>query len=128
MGKHHILKASHTQAKYEFENQGVKGELAGIPKSNMGLEWRYNKNGFNFKLDFKQVSSMFADNNNEVKVPSYALANIGVKNNFKIKGFSLNLGLQIRNIFDEKYYDNIRTNAFEIDFTSPHPQTVHFFC
>ena len=119
LGKHHIFKASYTQAKYKFENQGVKGELAGIPKSNVGLEWRYNKNGLNFKLDFKQVSSMFADNNNEVKVPSYALANIGVKNNFNIKGFSLDLGLQIRNIFDEKYYDNIRTNAFGNRFYEP---------
>lgn len=119
LGKHHIFKASYTQAKYKFENQGVKGELAGIPKSNVELEWRYNKNGLNFKLDFKQVSSMFADNNNEVKVPSYALANIGVKNNFNIKGFSLDLGLQIRNIFDEKYYDNIRTNAFGNRFYEP---------
>ena len=119
LGKHHIVKASYTQAKYEFENQGVKGELAGIPKSNLEFEWLYNKNGFNFKLDFKQVSSMFADNNNEVKVPSYALANIAVKNNFNIKGFSLNLGLQIRNLFDEKYYDNIRTNAFGNRFYEP---------
>ena len=119
LGKHHIFKASYTQAKYKFENQGVKGELAGIPKSNVELEWRYNKNGLNFKLDFRQVSSMFADNNNEVKVPSYALANIGVKNNFNIKGFSLDLGLQIRNIFDEKYYDNIRTNAFGNRFYEP---------
>ena len=119
LGKHHIVKASYTQAKYEFENQGVRGELAGIPKSNLEFEWLYNKNGFNFKLDFKQVSSMFADNNNEVKVPSYALANIAVKNNFNIKGFSLNLGLQIRNLFDEKYYDNIRTNAFGNRFYEP---------
>ena len=119
LGKHHIVKASYTQAKYEFENQGVKGELAGIPKSNLEFEWLYNKNGFNFKLDFKQVSSMFADNNNEVNVPSYALANIAVKNNFNIKGFSLNLGLQIRNLFDEKYYDNIRTNAFGNRFYEP---------
>ena len=119
IGNHHIVRASYTQAKYEFENQGVKGELAGIPKSNLEFEWLYNKNGFNFKLDFKQVSSMFADNNNEVKVPSYALANIAVKNNFNIKGFSLNLGLQIRNLFDEKYYDNIRTNAFGNRFYEP---------
>jgi len=119
LGKHHIVKASYTQAKYEFENQGVRGELAGIPKSNVEFEWLYNKNGFNFKLDFKQVSSMFADNNNEVKVPSYALANIAVKNNFNIKGLSLNLGLQIRNLFDEKYYDNIRTNAFGNRFYEP---------
>ena len=119
MGKHHIVKASYAQAKYEFENQGVKGELAGIPKSNVELEWAYNKKGFNFKLDFKQVSSMFADNNNEVKVPSYALANIGLKNNIQIKGVSLNLGLQIRNIFDQNYYDNIRTNAFGNRFYEP---------
>ena len=67
MGKYHIVKASHTQAKYEFENQAAKGELAGIPKSNVEFEWVYNKNGFHLKLDFKQVSSMFADNNNELK-------------------------------------------------------------
>ena len=93
----------------------------------MEFEWAYNKNGFHFKLDFKQVSSMFADNNNEVKVPSYALANIAVKNNFNIKGFSLNLGLQIRNLFDEKYYDNIRTNAFGNRFYEPAPLRQFIF-
>ena len=30
---------TYTQAKYEFENQGLKGELAGIPKFNVEFEW-----------------------------------------------------------------------------------------
>ena len=119
LGKHNTIRASYTQAKYEFENQGVKGELAGIPKSNVAFEWGYNKKGFNLKIDLKQVSSLFADNNNEVKTPSYALANIAVKNKFNVKGILLNLGLQIRNLFDEKYYDNIRTNAFGNRFYEP---------
>ena len=42
-----------------------------------------------------------------------------LKNNFNIKEFSLNVGLQIRNLFDEKYYDNIRTNAFGNRFYEP---------
>jgi iron complex outermembrane receptor protein len=62
---------------------------------------------------------MFADNSNEVKVPSYLLSNIALRKKINFKGFSLDVGLHVRNLFDEKYYDNIRTNAFGNRFYEP---------
>ena len=34
-------------------------------------------------------------------------------------GFFLEVGLHVRNLLDEKYYDNIRTNAFGNRFYEP---------
>ncbi len=119
LGKSGQLNASYTQAKYEFENQGVSGDLPGIPKSNFALEWLYGYKGFDLKMDLKYVNSLYADNNNEVKVPSYLLSNIALKNEFNFRGFFLEAGLHVRNLLDEKYFDNIRTNAFGSRFYEP---------
>jgi len=119
LGNSGVLNASYTQAKYEFKNQEVSGDLAGIPKSNFALNWLYGYKDFDLKLDLKYVNSLYADNNNEVKVPSYLLSNIAFKNKFNFKEFFLEVGLYIRNLLDEKYYDNIRTNAFGNRFYEP---------
>ena len=119
LGNSGVLNASYTQAKYEFKNQEVSGDLAGIPKSNFALNWLYGYKDFDLKLDLKYVNSLYADNNNEVKVPSYLLSNIALKNKFNFKEFFLEVGLYIRNLLDEKYYDNIRTNAFGNRFYEP---------
>tara|TARA_B100000989_G_scaffold185194_1_gene139389 strand:- start:722 stop:2701 length:1980 start_codon:yes stop_codon:yes gene_type:complete len=119
LGKSGVLNASYTQAKYKFKNQQISGDLAGIPKSNFALEWLYGYKDFDLKMDLKYVNSLYADNNNEVKVPSYLLSNIALKNEFNFRGFYLEVGLHVRNLFDEKYYDNIRTNAFGNRFYEP---------
>ena len=119
LGNSGVLNASYTQAKYEFKNQEVSGDLPGIPKSNFALNWLYGYKDFDLKLDLKYVNSLYADNNNEVKVPSYLLSNIALKNKFNLKGFFLEVGLHVRNLLDEKYYDNIRTNAFGNRFYEP---------
>ena len=119
LGNSGVLNASYTQAKYEFKNQEVSGDLPGIPKSNFALKWLYGYKDFDLKLDLKYVNSLYADNNNEVKVPSYLLSNIALKNKFNFKGFFLEVGLHVINLLDEKYYDNIRTNAFGNRFYEP---------
>ena len=119
LGKSGLLNASYTQAKYEFENQGVSGDLAGIPKSNFAFEWLYSKKNIKLKLDLKYVNSLYADDSNEVKVPSYLLSNIAMKNKYNFRDFSLDIGFHVRNLFDEKYYDNIRANAFGNRFYEP---------
>ncbi len=119
LGNSGVLNASYTQAEYEFKNQEVSGDLPGIPKSNFALKWLYGYKDFDLKLDLKYVNSLYADNNNEVKVPSYLLSNIALKNKFNLKGFFLEVGLHVRNLLDEKYYDNIRTNAFGNRFYEP---------
>ncbi len=119
LGNSGVLNASYTQAKYEFKNQEVSGDLPGIPKSNFALKWLYGYKDFDLKLDLKYVNSLYADNNNEVKVPSYLLSNIALKNKFNLKGFFLEVGLHVRNLLDEKHYDNIRTNAFGNRYYEP---------
>ncbi len=112
LNKLNTFKASYTQANYEFTNQLINGQLPGVPKSNFSVEWIYNKDTFYAKFDMKYAHSLFADDMNQVKVPSFFLSNLALKNTYRIKDLQITAGLQIRNLFNEKYFDNIRLNAF----------------
>ena len=117
--KLNTFNVSYTQANYEFTNQLINGQLPGVPKSNFSVEWIYNKDSFYAKFDLKYAHSLFADDMNQFKVPSFFLSNLALKNAFSIKDLEITAGLQIRNLFDEKYFDNIRLNAFGNRFYEP---------
>jgi iron complex outermembrane receptor protein len=117
--KLNTFNASYTQANYEFRNQLINGQLPGVPKSNFSVEWIYNKGAFYAALDLKYAHSLFADDMNQVKVPSFFLSNLALKNTYNINDLKITVGLQIRNLFDEKYFDNIRLNAFGNRFYEP---------
>jgi iron complex outermembrane receptor protein len=117
--RRNTFNASYTQANYEFTNQLINGQLPGVPKSNFSIEWIFNKDTFYAKLDLKYAHSLFADDKNQFKVPSFFLSNLGLKNTYRIKDLDITAGFQIRNLFDEKYYDNIRLNAFGNRFYEP---------
>ncbi len=112
LNKRNTLNTSYTQANYEFTNQLINGQLPGVPKSNFSIEWIFTKDTFYAKLDLKYAHSLFADDMNQFKVPSFFLSNLALKNTYRIKDLDITAGFQIRNLFDEKYYDNIRLNAF----------------
>jgi iron complex outermembrane receptor protein len=117
--RRNTFNASYTQANYEFTNQLIDGQLPGAPKSNFSIEWVFNKDTFYAKLDLKYAHSLFADDMNQFKVPSFFLSNLALKNTYRIKDLDITAGFQIRNLFDEKYYDNIRLNAFGNRFYEP---------
>ena len=117
--KLNTFNVSYTQANYEFTNQLINGQLPGVPKSNFSVEWIYNKDTFYAKFDLKYAHSLFADDMNQIKIPSFFLSNIALKNTYRIKYLEITAGLQIRNLFDEKYFDNIRLNAFGSRFYEP---------
>jgi iron complex outermembrane receptor protein len=119
LNKLNTFNASYTQANYEFTNQLINGQLPGVPKSNFSIEWIFNKDTFYAKLDLKYAHSLFADDMNQFKVPSFFLSNLALKNTYRIKDLDITAGFQIRNLFDEKYYDNIRLNAFGNRFYEP---------
>ena len=119
LNKLNTFKASYTQANYEFTNQLINGQLPGVPKSNFSVEWIYNKDTFYAKFDLKYAHSLFADDMNQIKVPSFFLSNLALKNTYRIKDLEITAGLQIRNLFNERYFDNIRLNAFGNRFYEP---------
>ena len=119
LNKLNTFNASYTQANYEFTNQLINGQLPGMPKSNFSIEWIFNKDTFYAKLDLKYAHSLFADDMNQFKVPSFFLSNLALKNTYRIKDLDITAGFQIRNLFGEKYYDNIRLNAFGNRFYEP---------
>ena len=127
LNKLNTFNASYTQANYEFTNQLINGQLPGVPKSNFSIEWIYNKDTFYAKFDMKYAHSLFADDMNQFKVPSFFLSNLALKNTYRIKDLDITVGFQIRNLFDEKYYDNIRLNAFGNRFYEPASLSSYIF-
>ena len=125
--KLNTFNASYTQANYEFTNQLINGQLPGLPKSNFSIEWIFNKDTFYAKLDLKYAHSLFADDMNQFKVPSFFLSNFALKKTYRIKDLDITAGFQIRNLFDEKYYDNIRLNAFGNRFYEPASLSSYIF-
>ena len=119
LNKLNTFKASYAQANYEFTNQLINGQLPGVPKSNFSVEWTYNKDTFYAKFDLKYAHSLFADDMNQFKIPSFFLSNLALKNTYRIKDLEITAGLQIRNLFNERYFDNIRLNAFGNRFYEP---------
>ena len=66
-------------------------------------------------------SEIYADNSNKNIVSSYSVSNINLGRKVTYKDLDINLFLGIKNIFNERYNNNIRINAFGGRFFEPGP-------
>ena len=92
LNKLNTFNASYTQANYEFTNQLINGQLPGVPKSNFSVEWIYNKDTFYAKFELKYAHSLFADDMNQITIPSFFLSNLAVVKLFSVM---ISLGFKI---------------------------------
>ena len=105
-----------------IENDFSNNLIPGMPKSQHVLKIKYkNKSNYNLIVGFKSVGKMFADNANETEINGYN--SISVKMSKKLNLFETNIipFISIDNLFNEKYFDNIRINAFGSRFYEPAP-------
>ena len=103
-----------------IENDFSNNVIPGIPKSQHVLKIKYkNKSNYNLIVGLKSVGKMFADNANETEINGYN--SISVKMSKKLNLFETNIipFISIDNLFNEKYFDNIRINAFGSRFYEP---------
>ena len=127
------LKTAQTFSQFKFREFVVEGEdlegrkLPGVPEYFSTLAAQYDhSDGWFFSADVNVVGSVFANNDNSVKVNEYALVHMRTGKKWKFTQSALSLHIGIRNLTGTKYFDNIRSNAFGSRFYEPGPEQQFF--
>lgn len=122
--------ASLTEATYQFsgDNMISKKYLPGVPGSQIYLQTRYfTNNGWNIQLTGEHVGSFYANNSNTEQIDSFQKFRIQAAKSFTINNIKISLSSGINNVFNVRYFDNIRLNAFGGRFYEPAPgRNVYF--
>ena len=122
--QHWELKTSVTQAKYLFKdvNNNLGNALPGIPNSQIFFQLGYTlTNDLNFLISAEHVGELFADNSNSVKVESFRRVRFQIGKSFNFNRLEISFSGGINNLFNERYFDNIRLNAFGRRYYEPAP-------
>ena len=124
------LQASMTQAQYRFtENNTSEGNtLPGIPNSQFFLQVGYTSlQNWQFQLTGEHIGSLYADTANAVQIEAFQKVRLQGGKTIALGDLELNLFAGINNIFDVRYFDNIRLNAFGGRYYEPAPGRNAFF-
>ena len=124
------LQASMTQAQYRFtENNTSEGNtLPGIPNSQFFLQVGYTSlQNWQFQLTGEHIGSLYADTDNAVQIEAFQKVRLQGGKTIALGDLELNLFAGINNIFDVRYFDNIRLNAFGGRYYEPAPGRNAFF-
>ncbi len=103
-----------TFSDYEVDGERFDGNfLPGLPnfQGNIRLNFKLAKD-FNFVLQQEFWGKIYTNDNNEAFQKAKAITNLSLKYSFKQRQFSLLPYFGINNIFQTKYADNVRINAF----------------
>ena len=117
-------RTSITQAKYLFKgsDNNLDNYLPGIPNSQIFLQLGYTtNNSLNFLITAEHIGDLYANNSNTVKVESFQNVRFQVGKSFNFNNIDLTFSGGINNIFNERYFDNIRLNAFGKRYYEPAP-------
>ena len=124
------LQASMTQAQYRFtENNTSEGNtLPGIPNSQFFLQVGYTSlQDWQFQLTGEHIGSLYADTANSVQIEAFQKVRLQGGKTIALGNLELNLFAGINNLFDVRYFDNIRLNAFGGRYYEPAPGRNAFF-
>ena len=124
------LQASMTQAQYRFtENNTSEGNtLPGIPNSQFFLQLGYTSlQNWQFQLTGEHIGSLYADTANAVQIEAFQKVRLQGGKTIALGNLELNLFAGINNLFDVRYFDNIRLNAFGGRYYEPAPGRNAFF-
>jgi len=102
--------------------------IPGIPKNllNFNLSWS-NDSGSYANLDTTFTGEFYADNGNQNRVNSYTVSNLRLGKNFIHNDLDVGFYLGVNNIFNKKYNNNIRINAYGNRYFEPAPKQNVFF-
>lgn len=123
------IDASFTWSDFEFDsfvddngNDFSGNELPGLPKQfgYVGLTYATD-NGFSGVLETVYSGDLFADNANAIEVSSHTVSNLRFSIDLTRGKWLFRTYAGINNLFDERYNDNIRINAFGSRYFEPAP-------
>ncbi|MDG0968123.1 MAG: TonB-dependent receptor [Flavobacteriaceae bacterium] len=118
------LQASMTQAQYRFAENGTLKDttLPGIPNSQFFLQLGYTSlENWQFQLTGEHIGSLYADTANAVQIEAFQKVRLQGGKTTALGDLELNLFAGINNLFDVRYFDNIRLNAFGGRYYEPAP-------
>ena len=119
-----------TQAKYSFKdvNNNLGNALPGIPNSQIFLQLGYTlKNSLQLLVSAEHIGDLYANNSNTVKVDSFRRVRFQIGKTLNFDKLEISFSGGINNLFNERYFDNIRLNAFGKRFYEPAPgRNVYF--
>lgn len=121
--------AAYTLADYEYRqfvdkngNDYAGNTLPGLPEQTLFGELAWRRANFGYAvLDLQYAGSIYADNANDDRVDSRLVFNGRIGKDIPAGKDRLTVYLGIDNLFDEKYFDNIRINAFGGRYFEPAP-------
>ena len=124
------LQASMTQAQYRFFEQSTQQEnaLPGLPNSQLFLQLGHTTTGnWKFQLTGEHVGRLYADNANEVLIKAFQKVRLQGGKSISLGSIDLDFFAGINNLFNTRYFDNIRLNAFGGRYYEPAPGRNVFF-
>ncbi len=109
---------------YVLDGSAYNGNrLPAIPKHHAFFSFKYKFNStIGVEIKSKYVGTFFADDKNSNQVDAYSIFQYRVWKDFK--NYSLYAG--VNNLFNKKYFDNIRINAFANRFYEPAPHRNYY--
>ncbi len=118
------VQLSLTQAQYQFsESDTLNGNaLPGIPNSQLFLQLAYTTTSkWSFQLTGEHIGTFYADNANTVQVEAYQKVRLQGGKIISLASLEMNFFGGVNNLFDVRYFDNIRLNAFGNRYYEPAP-------
>lgn len=109
--------------KYSNTTDSFDGnELPGIPKHMGAITLFYqNEKGLKLRLKNRYVGKLYVNDENGILDKDYLSTDFNVGYNWKLNNLELIPFFGINNLFDTKYNDNIRINAFGDRYYEPAP-------
>ena len=131
LGERWRLRGGYTYSDFEFDRFVTPdgdfsgNRLPGVPRHYAfgALDWSGSA-GFYAGVDLRAASEVIADNANTAAGPDYVVVDAHVGRNFSAGRLDLDLSAGIGNLFDERYIDNVRVNAFGGRYFEPAPGTT----
>jgi len=131
LGEDWRLRGGYTYSDFEFDRFSAPdgdfsgNRLPGVPRHYAfgALDWS-GPAGFYAGLDLRAASEVIADNANTAASPDYVVVDAHVGRNFSAGRLDLDLSAGLGNLFDERYIDNVRVNAFGGRYFEPAPGTT----
>jgi len=122
------LRAGYTYSDFEFDRfETPDGDfsgnrLPGVPRHRgfAAVDWT-GPSGYYAGADLRAAGEVIADNANTAASPDYAVVDIHAGRNFALGRIDIDLTAGVGNLFDERYIDNVRVNAFGGRFFEPAP-------
>ena len=128
-----ILSSSYSQGNYIFKEFNDNGnnyrgnKIPGIPNNVLTISVEHKtKKELSLNLNFKKIGAIYANNSNTTKIDDFSTLNFKIGKEIKLYKSVIYPFLIINNIFEKKYFDNIRINAFGGRHYEPAPERTIF--